>query len=97
MSALLQKILIALGRRGVQVPIDQALATAYRALQRYHETYPSVFNPAAEILLAEVEGGATDVADIPTRLGHLIQMLDRLHREEELTAWAEDQEVVVTA
>jgi hypothetical protein len=97
MSALLQRILIALGKRGVQSPIDQDLAAAYRSLQRYHEAYPSVFNPAAEILLAEVEGGATNVADIPTRLGHLIQMLDRLHREEELAAWSEEQEVVVVS
>ena len=94
MSALLQKILIALGQRGVQTPIDSTLANAYRALQRYHETYPSVFNQAAEILLAEVEGGATALPDVPQRLGHLIQMLDRLHREEELDLWAEEDAIV---
>lgn len=96
MSALLQKILIALGKRGVQTPIDGSLANAYRALQRYHEAYPSVFAAATEILLAEVEGGATGIEDIPQRLGHIIQMLDRLHREEELEMWAEDQTVIVT-
>ncbi len=95
MSALLQKILIALGHGGVQTPIDATLANAYRALQKYHETYPSVFNQAAEILLAELEGGASTLADVPQRLGHLIQMLDRLHREEELELWAEE-DIVVT-
>lgn len=97
MSALLQKILIALGKRGIQAPIDGSLANAYRALQKYHEAYPSVFTPATDILLAEIEGGATGVEDIPQRLGHLVQMLDRLHREEELELWAEeDRTVVVT-
>jgi hypothetical protein len=94
MSALLQKILIALGQRGVQTPIDGTLGNAYRALQRYHEAYPSVFTQATDILLAEIEGGATTLADVPQRLGHLIQMLDRLHREEELELWAEEDTVV---
>jgi hypothetical protein len=94
MSAMLQKILIALGRRGVQVPIDATLANAYRALQRYHEAYPSVFTQATEVLLAEVEGGATNIADVPQRLGHIVQMLDRLTREEELEMWSEDQVLV---
>lgn len=94
MSAMLQKILIALGRRGVQVPIDATLANAYRALQRYHEAYPSVFVQATEVLLAEVEGGATNIADVPQRLGHIIQMLDRLTREEELEMWSEDRVLV---
>lgn len=92
MSTLLQKILIAFGRRGVQVPIDQTLADVYAALARCHELYPSVFTHAAEILLAEVEGGATTCEDIPQRLPHLTQMLDRLHKQEELRAWAEDTE-----
>jgi hypothetical protein len=96
MSTLLQKILIAVGRRGVQTPVDATLGNAYRALQRYHEAYPSVFAHAAEILLAEVEGGATSVEDIPKRVGHLVQMLDRLHREEELEDWS-DRDVVVAA
>ena len=96
MSTLLQRILIALGRRGIQAPVDATLGNAYRALQRYHEAYPSVFTHAAEILLAEIEGGATDVADIPKRMGHLVQMLDRLHRQEELDAWA-DEDVVIAA
>ena len=94
MSALLQRIMIALGKRGIVTPIDQSLALAYRALQRYQEAYPSVFNQAAEILLAEVEGGATGLGDIPQRLGHLIQMLDRLTREEELDLWTEDTVIV---
>lgn len=94
MSALLQKIMIAMGRRGVMVPIDESLASAYRALQRYHEAYPSVYVQASEILLAEVEGGAIGIADIPQRLGHIIQMLDRLTREEELEMWAEETVVV---
>jgi hypothetical protein len=96
LSTLLQRILIALGRRGIQAPVDATMGNAYRALQRYHEAYPSVFSHAAEILLAEVEGGATDLPDIPKRMGHLVQMLDRLHREEELEAWA-DTDVVVAA
>jgi hypothetical protein len=95
MSTLLQKILVALGRRGLQTPIDKELGDAYRALQQAHRGYPSIYNHAAEILLAEVEGGATAVADIPKRIGHLCQMLDRLHREEELEAWAEESEVIV--
>lgn len=94
MSALLHKIMIAMGRRGVMVPIDESLATAYRALQRYQEAYPSVFAPASEILLAEIEGGAIGIADIPQRLGHIIQMLDRLTREEELEIWTENSGVV---
>jgi hypothetical protein len=96
MSTLLQKILTALGRRGVQTPIDQSLGNAYRALQGYQQQYPTVFAHAAEILLAEIEGGATTVPDIPKRIGHLVQMLDRLHREEELEAWAEEEVIVVT-
>jgi hypothetical protein len=94
-SALLQKMLVALGHRGVQTPIDPVLGAAYRALVQCHDTYPSIFPNASDILLAEVEGGATGIADIPKRLGHLVQMLDRLHREEELEAWAEEQTVVV--
>jgi hypothetical protein len=95
MSTLLQKILVALGRRGVQTPIDQSLGAAYRALQQYQRTYPSVFAHAADILLAEVEGGATSVEGIPKRIAHLAQMLDRLHREEELEAWGEEETIVV--
>ena len=95
MSSLLQRILIALGKRGVQTPIDSTLGTAYRAMQRYQELYPSVFPHAADVLLAEIEGGATTVNDIPKRLGHLVQMLDRLHREEELEAWTSEDVVVV--
>jgi len=95
MSNLLQRILIALGRRGVQTPIDESLGTAYRGLQSWHSQYPVAFPIAAEILLAEIEGGATVVGDIPKRIGHLVQMLDRLHREEELEAWAEDDETTV--
>ena len=95
MSSLLQRIMIALGRRGVQTPIDQSLGDAYRALRASHNQYPSIFPLAAEILLAEIEGGATSVADVPKRIGHLVQMLDRLHREEELEAWAEEETVIV--
>jgi len=95
MSTLLQKILIAVGRRGVQTAIDQTLGNAYRALQQYQRAYPTVFNHAAEILLAEVEGGATGVADIPSRIAHLVQLLDRLKREEELEDWADEDLVVV--
>ncbi len=95
MSSLLQRILIALGRRGVQTPIDAALGAAYRAMQRCQELYPSVFPHAADILLAEIEGGATNVPDIPKRIGHLVQMLDRLHREEELEAWASEEVIAV--
>ena len=95
MSTLLQKIMAALGRRGVQTPIDKTLGDAYRALQVCHAHYPSVFTHAADILLAEIEGGATTLEDIPKRIAHLAQMLDRLHREEELEAWAEE-DVVVT-
>ena len=97
MSTLLQRIMIALGRRGVQTPIDEHLADAYRALQRCQESYPSVFPHAAEILLAEVEGGATDLETIPRRIIHVSQMLDRLHRQEELDAWAEEEGVLVAA
>ncbi len=95
MSSLLQRIMIALGRRGVQTPIDQNLGTAYRALRACHLQYPSVFPLGAEILLAEIEGGASNISDVPQRIGHLVQMLDRLHREEELEAWAEDETLVV--
>ena len=96
MSNLLQKIMIALGRRGVQVPINKTLGDAYRALQQYQRAFPTAFPLAAEILLAEVEGGAVSVEEIPRRIGHLVQMLDRLQREEELEAWAEDEVVIVT-
>jgi hypothetical protein len=96
MSTLLQKIMIALGRRGVQTPIDQNLGEAYRALQRHQELYPSIFIHAADILLAEIEGGATNLEDIPKRLSQLTVMLDRLHREEDLVAWA-DQDIVIAA
>jgi hypothetical protein len=95
MSALLQRIMIALGRRGEQTPIDDTLGTAYRALQRYQDAYPNVFPHASEILLAEIEGGATKIADIPRRIGHICQMLDRLHRQEELDAWAAEEDVIV--
>ncbi len=95
MSTLLQRILVALGRRGILTPIDGALGEAYRALQGCQRGFPTVFQPAAEILLAEVEGGAVDVAGIPRRIGHLCQMLDRLHREEELEAWADEDTVIV--
>ena len=95
MSSLLQKMMVALGRRGVQTPIDASLGEAYRALQGCQRAYPGVFAQAAEILLAEVEGGATGVSDVPKRISHLAQMLDRLHREEELEAWAEEEEVIV--
>jgi len=94
-SPLLQKMMIALGRRGVQTPIDTALAAAYRAMKQALDAHPSIFPHAAEILLAEVEGGATSVADVPKRLNHLVQMLDRLHREEDLEAWAEE-DIVIT-
>jgi len=96
MSTLLQKIMMALGRRGVHVPVDEVLGQTYRALQQYHAAYPAVFNKGADILLAEVEGGATTIEDIPKRMGHLLQMLDRLHREEELDAWQVD-EIAVAA
>lgn len=88
-------MLAALGRRGVQVPFDPSLAAAYRALHQCHELYPSVFGPAVEILMAEIEGGATGIADVPKRLGHLAELLDRLHRAEELDAWAEEDLIVV--
>jgi hypothetical protein len=94
MSPLLQRIMIALGRRGVQTPIDQELGNAYRALELLQERFPAVFPHAIEILIAEIEGGATGIAEIPRRLGHVAQMLDRLHREEELEAWAEEDIVI---
>lgn len=97
MSTLLQRMLVALGQRGVQTPIDETLGNAYRALQQYFNAYPNVFPNAADILMAEIEGGATTVADVPNRMGHLVQMLDRLYREEELEQWAEDQETVIVS
>ena len=95
MSTLLQKLMIALGRRGVQTPIGDELAAAYRALQEHHAAYPTAFGNAADILLAEVEGGATALAEIPTRIDHLCRMLDALYRQEELDALAEEPTVVV--
>ena len=94
MSPLLQRIMSTLGRRGVQTPIDQELGNAYRALTACQERYPSIFEHAADILLAEIEGGATTIVDIPRRVSHLAQMLDRLHRQEELEAWAEEDIVI---
>jgi len=94
MSNLLQKIMMALGRRGVQVPIDSTLGAAYRSLQEYQAQYPAVFPTAAEILLAEVEGGATGITDIPKRVGHLCEMLDRLQRQEDLTAWSDPDRLI---
>ena len=90
MSTLLQRILVALGRRGVQTPIDQTLGDAYSALQNHHAMYPNVFTLAAEILMAEIEGGATTVADIPQRISHIARMLDRLHNQEDAEAWADE-------
>lgn len=90
MSTLLQRILVALGRRGIQTPIDQTLGDAYRALQHHHSMYPNVFTLAAEILMAEIEGGATTVADIPQRIGQIAKLLDSLHNQEDAAAWADD-------
>lgn len=97
MSPMLQRILIALGHRGVQTPLDQRLGQAYRALQFHQEHSANVYPHACDILLAEIEGGATTVADIPQRLGDLIRLLEHLHRTEELEAWAEDDTLVVAA
>ncbi len=94
MSNLLQKIMMALGRRGVQVPIDSVLGMAYRSLQDYLSQYPAVFPAAAEILLSEVEGGATSVTDIPKRMGHLCEMLDRLQRQEDLAIWTDPDRMI---
>lgn len=94
MSPLLQKMMIALGQRGVQTPIDSDLGAAYRAMRQAHDGYPSIFSHAADILLAEIEGGATSVPEVPGRLAHLVRMLDRLHRDEELEAWAEEDIVI---
>ncbi len=94
MSVMLQKMMVAFGRRGTACPIDQTLGDAYKALEIYHEQYPAVFTNAAEILLAEVEGGAISLADVPRRLGLIVQMLDRLHRQEELHDWSNDTVVV---
>lgn len=96
MSAMLQRIMIAAGRRGIQTPIDDSLGAAYRSVVAYQEAYPAVFNHASEILLAEIEGGATPIAEIPRRMGHLLQMLDRLHRAEDLQAWAAEDVVIPT-
>ena len=96
MSILLQKIMIALGHRGIACPIDQTLGNVYQALNVFHEQYPAVFMNAAEILLAEIEGGAVGLGDIPKRLGQIVQMLDRLHRQEDLQVWAEE-DIVITA
>jgi len=86
---MLQRILVALGRRGVQTPIDQRLGLAYTALRTAQDDNPNIFPHACEIMLAEIEGGATTVADIPERLPNLIRMLDQLHRNEDLEAWSE--------
>jgi hypothetical protein len=94
MSPLLQRLMIALGRRGVPVPIDTTLGNAYQAFQQCHEAFPSVFTHASEILLAEVEGGATSLTEVPARIAALCTMLDRLHRREDLAAWAEDAPVM---
>lgn len=96
MSPMLQRIMIAAARRGIQTPIDDSLGAAYQALVTYQEAYPAVFNNAAEILLAEIEGGATAIAEIPRRMGHMLQMLDRLHRSEDLQAWAAEDVVIRT-
>lgn len=87
MSTMLQRMMVALGRRGVQTPIDQRLGLAYQALRQCQDANPNIFPQACEILLAEVEGGATTVADVPLRLRDLIRLLDQLHRNEDLEAW----------
>lgn len=96
MSPMLQRILVALGKRGVQTPLDQRLGLAYRALQHHQENSANVYPHACDILLAEIEGGATTVADIPQRLADLVRLLEHLHRTEELEAWA-DEPLVVAA
>lgn len=95
MSPLLQKLLVAFGRRGVVVPIDETLGELYRQLGAYHDQYPNVFNNAVEVLLAEVEGGGLDVGDVARRLGRLLHMLDRLHRQEDLEAWVSEPITIV--
>lgn len=95
MSPLLQKLMIAFGRRGVSVPIDQNLGKLYESLDEYHDQYTNIFNNAVEILLAEVEGGALELNEVGDRLGRLLYMLDRLHRQEDLEAWASDPVIVV--
>lgn len=97
MSPMLQRILVALGKRGVQTPLDQRLGLAYRALQLHQENSANVYPHACDILLAEIEGGATTVADIPQRLADLVRLLEHLHRTEELAEWAEDSSLLVTA
>jgi len=97
MSPMLQRILVALGKRGVQTPVDQQLGLAYRALQLHQENSANVFPHACDILLAEIEGGATAVADIPRRLGDLVRLLENLHRTEELDTWAEDASLLSAA
>jgi hypothetical protein len=97
MSPMLQRILIALGQRGVQTPLDQRLGLAYRALQYHQEHSANVYPHACDILLAELEGGATTVADIPQRLGDLVRLLEHLHRSEELEAWADEETRVIAA
>jgi hypothetical protein len=94
MSPMLQRILVALGKRGVQTPLDQRLGLAYRALQLHQENSANVYPHACDILLAEIEGGATTVADIPQRLGDLVRLLEHLHRTEELDTWAVDTLIV---
>jgi hypothetical protein len=94
---MLQRILIALGQRGVQTPIDAHLGQAYQALHFYQENYANVYPHACEILMAEIEGGATTVMDIPQRMADLVRMLDRLHRSEDLDLWAQEEGIPLVA
>lgn len=94
MNPLLHRVMVALGRQGHQVPIDDTLGAAYRAFQHYQRSHPTAFGPATDILLAEVEGGATKLDQVPKRLGHLVQMVDRLQRENEVEAWVDDLDSV---
>jgi hypothetical protein len=90
MSPMLQRILIALGRRGVQTPVDQRLGQAYQALHYYQENHANIYPHACEILMAEIEGGATTIVDVPQRMADLVRMLDQLHRNEDLELWAQE-------
>ncbi|MCC2672895.1 MAG: hypothetical protein K0Q72_5367 [Armatimonadetes bacterium] len=93
MSPMLQRILIALGRRGVQTPVDQRLGQAYQALHYYQENHANIYPHACEILMAEIEGGATTIVDVPQRMADLVRMLDQLHRNEDLELWAQGCQV----
>ena len=97
MSPMLQRILIALGQRGVQTPIDPQLGQAYQALRYYQENHANVYPHACEILMAEIEGGATTVPGIPQRLADVVRMLDHLHRTEDLELWAEEEGIPIAA